>query len=89
MKHFRLHVDNQFPNATKEIGGVCAQPTLLRNIICLVILLVCSVSGKGIISGHIDGAIVRYFFDDEGTGLSQVCDLKKKYYLNNLRKLCL
>ena len=31
-----------------------------------------SVSGKGILSGHVDGAIVRYFFDDEGTGLSQV-----------------
>ena len=59
-------------------------------MICLVILLVCSVSGKGIISGHIDGAIVRYFFDDEGTGLSQVCDLKEKsYYLSNLRQLCL
>jgi len=28
-------------------------------------------SGKGILSGHIDGAIVRYFFDDEGSGLSQ------------------
>lgn len=31
-----------------------------------------SLSGKGILSGHIDGAIVRYFFDDEGSGLSQV-----------------
>lgn len=31
-----------------------------------------STAGKGILSGHADGAIVRYFFDDEGTGLSQV-----------------
>ena len=23
-------------------------------------------------SGHADGVIIRYFFDDEGTGLSQV-----------------
>ena len=37
-----------------------------------------SVSGKGILSGHIDGAIVRYFFDDEGTGLSQVSYLNSK-----------
>ncbi|XP_067032279.1 intraflagellar transport protein 172 homolog isoform X2 [Acropora muricata] len=36
-----------------------------------VVSLAANVSGKGIISGHIDGAIVRYFFDDEGTGLSQ------------------
>ena len=28
-------------------------------------------SGKGILSGHADGAIVRYLFDDEGSGLSQ------------------
>lgn len=32
----------------------------------------CSVSGKGILSGHADGTIVRYFFDDEGSGESQV-----------------
>ena len=30
-----------------------------------------SSSGKGILSGHADGSIVRYFFDDEGTGDSQ------------------
>lgn len=36
--------------------------------------LVClfSISGKGILSGHADGTIVRYFFDDEGSGESQV-----------------
>ncbi|KAH0510273.1 Late secretory pathway protein AVL9-like protein [Microtus ochrogaster] len=28
-------------------------------------------SGKGILSGHADGTIVRYFFDDEGSGGSQ------------------
>jgi len=31
-----------------------------------------SVSGKGILSGHADGSIVRFFFDDEGSGDSQV-----------------
>ncbi|XP_027053913.1 intraflagellar transport protein 172 homolog [Pocillopora damicornis] len=36
-----------------------------------VVSLTANVSGKGILSGHMDGAIVRYFFDDEGTGLSQ------------------
>jgi intraflagellar transport protein 172 len=28
-------------------------------------------SGKGFLSGHANGAIVRYFFDDEGSGDSQ------------------
>ncbi|XP_048583111.1 intraflagellar transport protein 172 homolog [Nematostella vectensis] len=36
-----------------------------------VVSLAANPSGQGIISGHADGAIVRYFFDDEGTGLSQ------------------
>lgn len=31
-----------------------------------------SVSAKGILSGHSDGTVVRYFFDDEGSGESQV-----------------
>lgn len=31
-----------------------------------------SVSAKGILSGHADGTVVRYFFDDEGSGESQV-----------------
>lgn len=31
-----------------------------------------SVSGKGMLSGHADGTVVRYFFDDEGSGESQV-----------------
>lgn len=41
---------------------------------CCIILSVflCSVSGKGILSGHADGTIVRFFFDDEGSGESQV-----------------
>ncbi|KAG2468228.1 IF172 protein, partial [Polypterus senegalus] len=29
------------------------------------------VSGRGILSGHADGTVVRYFFDDEGSGDSQ------------------
>ena len=32
----------------------------------------CSPSGKGFISGHADGTIVRYFFEDDGSGLSKV-----------------
>lgn len=35
-------------------------------------LFLSSVSGKGILSGHADGTIVRFFFDDEGSGESQV-----------------
>uniref|UniRef100_W5NFZ6 Intraflagellar transport protein 172 homolog n=1 Tax=Lepisosteus oculatus TaxID=7918 RepID=W5NFZ6_LEPOC len=33
--------------------------------------LTTNVSGKGILSGHADGTVVRYFFDDEGSGESQ------------------
>uniref|UniRef100_A0A3Q3FQ83 Intraflagellar transport 172 n=1 Tax=Labrus bergylta TaxID=56723 RepID=A0A3Q3FQ83_9LABR len=36
-----------------------------------VVSLVSNVSGKGILSGHADGTVVRYFFDDEGSGESQ------------------
>uniref|UniRef100_A0AAX7VS31 Intraflagellar transport 172 n=1 Tax=Astatotilapia calliptera TaxID=8154 RepID=A0AAX7VS31_ASTCA len=36
-----------------------------------VVSLASNVSGKGIISGHADGTVVRYFFDDEGSGESQ------------------
>uniref|UniRef100_A0A665WJH9 Intraflagellar transport protein 172 homolog n=1 Tax=Echeneis naucrates TaxID=173247 RepID=A0A665WJH9_ECHNA len=36
-----------------------------------VVSLAANVSGKGILSGHADGTIVRYFFDDEGSGDSQ------------------
>ncbi|EMP37903.1 hypothetical protein UY3_04885 [Chelonia mydas] len=36
-----------------------------------VVSLTSNVSGKGILSGHADGTIVRYFFDDEGSGESQ------------------
>lgn len=44
---------------------------LLQYCITLSVFL-CSVSGKGILSGHADGTIVRFFFDDEGSGESQV-----------------
>ncbi|XP_012868986.1 PREDICTED: intraflagellar transport protein 172 homolog [Dipodomys ordii] len=37
-----------------------------------VVALTTNCSGKGILSGHADGTIVRYFFDDEGSGESQV-----------------
>ena len=33
--------------------------------------LCCNTSGKGILSGHADGAIVRYMFEDDGSGLTQ------------------
>lgn len=36
-----------------------------------VVSLSCSPSGKGILSGHADGSIIRYFFDDEGSGDAQ------------------
>ncbi|XP_016326231.1 intraflagellar transport protein 172 homolog [Sinocyclocheilus anshuiensis] len=36
-----------------------------------VVSLTTNVSGKGILSGHADGTVVRYFFDDEGSGESQ------------------
>ncbi|XP_031437803.1 intraflagellar transport protein 172 homolog isoform X2 [Clupea harengus] len=36
-----------------------------------VVSLTSNVSAKGIMSGHADGTVVRYFFDDEGSGESQ------------------
>ncbi|XP_072536228.1 intraflagellar transport protein 172 homolog isoform X2 [Salminus brasiliensis] len=36
-----------------------------------VVSLISNVSGKGILSGHADGTVVRFFFDDEGSGESQ------------------
>ncbi|XP_069742704.1 intraflagellar transport protein 172 homolog isoform X3 [Narcine bancroftii] len=36
-----------------------------------VVSLTSNSSGKGILSGHADGTIVRYYFDDEGAGDSQ------------------
>lgn len=39
-----------------------------------------SVSGKGILSGHADGTVVRYFFDDEGSGESQVPETSPNFY---------
>ncbi|XP_077991845.1 intraflagellar transport protein 172 homolog [Glandiceps talaboti] len=36
-----------------------------------VVSLSHNTSGKGILSGHADGSVVRYFFEDEGTGESQ------------------
>nr|XP_046228660.1 intraflagellar transport protein 172 homolog isoform X2 [Scatophagus argus] len=36
-----------------------------------VVSLTSNVSAKGILSGHADGTVVRYFFDDDGSGESQ------------------
>lgn len=47
----------------------------------------CSVSGRGILSGHADGTIVRFFFDDEGSGESQVPKIlpsEQNSYLHSL-----
>ena len=41
-------------------------------LLLLLLLYLNSPSGKGILSGHADGAVVRFFFDDEGSGDSQV-----------------
>ena len=51
----------------------------------------CSPSGKGIISGHADGTIVRYFFEDEGAGLAGVSHSHSSLHtrpLNNSYKPC-
>ncbi|CAL1585627.1 unnamed protein product [Knipowitschia caucasica] len=36
-----------------------------------VVSLTSNASGKGVLSGHANGTVVRYFFDDEGSGDSQ------------------
>uniref|UniRef100_A0A8C6KYJ8 Intraflagellar transport 172 n=1 Tax=Nothobranchius furzeri TaxID=105023 RepID=A0A8C6KYJ8_NOTFU len=36
-----------------------------------VVSMASNASGKGFLSGHADGTVVRYFFDDEGSGESQ------------------
>lgn len=41
-------------------------------IIYLYVFFCFSISAKGVLSGHADGTVVRYFFDDEGSGESQV-----------------
>ncbi|XP_074541957.1 intraflagellar transport protein 172 homolog [Halichoeres trimaculatus] len=44
--------------------------TLYNSESC-VVSLASNVSGKGILSGHANGKVVRFFFDDEGSGDSQ------------------
>lgn len=39
-----------------------------------------SVSGKGILSGHADGKVVRHFFDGESSGESQVLAARHSYW---------
>lgn len=43
-----------------------------------------SPSGKGILSGHADGSIIRYFFDDEGSGDTQVTTAKLNIAFHNV-----
>ncbi|XP_054716571.1 intraflagellar transport protein 172 homolog [Uloborus diversus] len=33
-----------------------------------LVSLTCNISGKAVLSGHADGSVVRFFFDDEGSG---------------------
>lgn len=54
---------------TNDILIYVSSVVLSLSAICLFCV---SVSGKGILSGHADGTVVRYFFDDEGSGESQV-----------------
>ncbi|KFM78843.1 Intraflagellar transport protein 172-like protein, partial [Stegodyphus mimosarum] len=42
--------------------------TTLYNSDSYVVSLTSNISGKGVISGHADGSVVRFFFDDEGSG---------------------
>lgn len=44
--------------------------------------LASNTTGKGFVSGHADGSIVRYFFDDEGTGDPQVRKLEIIFFKN-------
>jgi len=53
---------------------------LLADLVAYVCLHVCfcSPSGKGILSGHADGSVVRYFLEDEGSGETQVSTCSNK-----------
>lgn len=54
-------------------GHRCCSGVFSSPVVFLTQCLLCvSVSAKGILSGHSDGTVVRYFFDDEGSGESQV-----------------
>ena len=44
----------------------------LYNTDSYVVALTHNVSAKGVLTGHADGSVVRYFFEDEGSGESQV-----------------
>lgn len=50
-----------------------------------------SPSGKGIISGHADGTIVRYFFEEDSSGLARVRVLESIRVLHSCteNKVCI
>ena len=50
----------------------CGTLSQWQSVLCVCVCVCVSVSGKGILSGHADGTVVRYFFNDEGSGDSQV-----------------
>ncbi|XP_034555797.1 intraflagellar transport protein 172 homolog [Notolabrus celidotus] len=60
-------VDGKVRNANTQTNK---SSTIYSTESC-VISLASNVSGKGILSGHADGTVVRFFFDDEGSGDSQ------------------
>lgn len=68
---------DSFKEATAQTLVSCfinsiAGPTCCKTAGVMFAVCICSPNGKGIISGHADNSIVRYFFDDEGTGAIQV-----------------
>jgi len=48
----------------------------------------CSPSSKGILSGHADGSIVRFFLEDEGTGETQVSNNDDEYNVLKVSRRC-
>lgn len=48
---------------------------------CGFCLFCVSVSGKGFLAGHVDGRVVRYFFDSEGSRESQVDHHSRQNYI--------
>ena len=71
---------NSFSNYCDNRASSQNIHTYSHILISMSIHLSFSPSGKGILSGHIDGAIVRYFFDDEGSGLSQVIFQRFRFF---------
>ncbi len=50
---------------------MCVSSSVVLSVSVVFVFCV-SVSGKGILAGHADGTVVRYFLEDESSGESQV-----------------